>query len=219
MGIFDKLLGKKRKIPLIKDAYVNSCFNFDFKEENEERHFYEMEDLNEIFHQDLNELVNIPEKATVSVEKAIKEYPDFDVLYTWLGTCYSKRELNKPEKAREICLEGLRKCRRKSYLCGKLGMLEFESNNLPEAVKWWIRSCAVQSVGGQYLDGFSFLNLATIAKYLGLNECYHVLFDKSKKIQYIIFDAIGESEKASIVREQGNNSIEQAITLLCKHYF
>ena len=188
MEIFNRFFSKKKKLFFAtEDAYINSCFDFDFKEENEIRHFYEIEDLKEIFYQDLNGLINIPEKATNSVKKVIKEYPDFDVLYIWLGTCYNKHELNKPEKAQQIFLEGIMKCRRKSCLCGKLGMLEFESNNLSGAVKWWIRSYVLQSKSDQYSDGFSFLNLATIAKYLNLNNCYQVLFEQSKKIQNITF--------------------------------
>lgn len=201
---------KTKAILVVKgDAYVDSCFNFDFNEQNEKRIWYEMDELNERNSDTIRKM----ELA----EAALPKYPDYDIIYAWIG--WGKKESGQPEEARKAYLEGLMKSRRKSGLCGDLGMLEFEPyNNLHEAVKWWIRSCAIQSVEGQYSDGFSFLNLATIAKYLRLKKCYSKLFEQSKKIQNIIFDAAGESQRKYMVRDQGNNLIKQAITLLCKNY-
>jgi len=225
MGILDRLRGKKKtqtkRERAIRDSFVVSCFDFDFREEDDNRHWKEMKDLSEIYWKEMKEVYSgntgICSKAIISLETALEKYPDYDVLYSWLGFC--KRVLNGAKEARKIYLKGLKKSRTKAPLCGALGMLAFEENNLSEAVKWWIRSCAIQTVGKRYTNGFSFLNIATIAKYLGLKDCYSKLLEQSKKIQNVIFDASGERQRASIVQKQGNNSIKQAIEILCKDYF
>jgi len=207
MGILDRLKGKKKT--QARDSFVDS-FNFNFREEEDNRDWKEMKDLSEVCPYQSAQTHNM---KIIAVETVLQKYPDYDVLYSWLGS------LKGPKEARKVYLEGLKKSRIKAHLCGDLGKLAFEENNLSEAVKWWIRSCAIQAVGKRYTDGFSFLNLATIAKYFGLNDCYSKLFDQSKKIMNIVFDATGELQRASIVQKQGNNSIKQAIKLLCKDYF
>jgi hypothetical protein len=143
-------------------------------------------------------------------------YPDYDVLYLWLGYC--KKVLDGVDEARKIYLMGLEKSRLRAHLCSRLGMLAFEENNLSNAVKWWIRSCAIQATGGKYVDGTSFLNLAIIAKYLNLKKCHSKLWRQSLAIKDQTLTPSAELQRASMVQKQGTGSIAQAIEKLCVNY-
>jgi hypothetical protein len=97
-------------------------------------------------------------------------------------------------------------------------MMEFEANNLPDAVIWWIKSCAIQLSGASAAYGFSFLNLAYIAKGLGLANCNAVLLEQTDMRSSIRFDAEGAIQRYNLAANQGSEPIRQAILLLCDYY-
>lgn len=194
------------------DPYVDACFQFDFEELDESRVWHEIASLKEIpFIADTDK-----RKALAIAEGAMKEFEDYSFLYFWIGKL--RAQLNYPGEPKNTYLEGLQKGRNKPILCGGIAMWEFEHNNLAEAVKWWIKSCAIQLSCSLSKDGFSLLNLAYIAKGLGLAKYHIPLLEEAKRIQSIEFDSIGANQRYSLAYEQGNESIKNAISLFCNFY-
>ena len=73
------------------------------------------------------------DKALSLAEASLSQYPDYYFLYYWIGKLKGKmgQQQDEPKKT---YLEGLKKCRSKVTLCGGLAMMEFEANNLSDAV-------------------------------------------------------------------------------------
>ncbi len=194
------------------DAYVDSCFQFDFEEFEETRMWGlipGIKDIPLIADKD-------PRKALEAADTALKDYADYSFVFFWVGKL--KGKLGYPDEPRNTYLEGLQKGRNKPILCGGIAMWEFEHGNLAEAVKWWIKSCAIQLSCNLSTDGFSVLNLAYIAGGLNLPQYKASLLKKAKSISSIDFDSIGASQRYQLAGQQGNASIIAAISLLCEHY-
>ena len=194
------------------DPYVDSCFQFDFEEFDEPRVWHEIASLKDIpliADTDKN-------KALAIAEAAIQEFKDYSFLYYWIGKL--RGQLNYAGEPKKTYLEGLQKGRNKPILCGGIAMWEFEHKNLAEAVKWWIKSCAIQLSCSLSKDGFSFLNLAYVSEGLGLSVCQTTLLEESNRLQSIAFDSIGANQRYSLAYNQGNQSIKNAISLLCNFY-
>jgi hypothetical protein len=148
MNFLGKLRGNKSNqaaaTQTIQNQYANLCFNFDLTEGSDDRRMPDIPELYGIFTQEMQKaycghLENC-RAAIPLIEAAMQKYPDYHTLYHWLGYCTKK--LHGNDEARKIYLAGLEKCRLRASLCGGLGMLAFEENNLAVAVLWWIRSCA-----------------------------------------------------------------------------
>jgi hypothetical protein len=223
MNFLNRLRGTKRPEDADgapKDSFVDSCFDFIFREVPENRNWEEIIDLSEIFSKEMKDAFSGNTescyRAIPLLNAQLQKYPDYDLLYCWLGFC--KKALYGPNEARRTYLEGIEKSRSRAVICGRLGMLAFEEYDLPDAVKWWIRSCAIQVTGEKYVDGFSFLNLATIAKYLGLKKCYSKLWHRSLAIKDQAFTGSGEQQRALMAQQQRSEPIIEAIEKFCKNY-
>lgn len=199
--------------PPTGDNYIDSCFDSKLEELSESRQWHQIPDL-----------ASIPSLATSgrhdtaleTILKALDHYPDYDFLYTWLGHIQGER--GRPDLARDALLKGIQRSRSKSGLCDDLGMLEFEASHLPEAVQWWVRSCAIQLAYGHLRHANPFLRLATIALAIGLPECHTALLQTCDRIQYVRLNAAGEEACVRLVYAQGTKSIRQAIEMLCTSY-
>jgi len=205
---------------MIRDSYVKLCFDFNLKEAPDNRNWREIAEITEIYSKEMQNAFNGDTQSCTRamnlIETVLPKHPDFDVLYCWLGYC--RKMVYGNNEARKTYLQGLEKSRLRAELCGMLGKLSFAENNLADAAMWWIRSCAIQSNSGDFQDGFSFLNLATVAKYLNLKNCYIKLWNRDLSIRNHAFTPIAEQERAFMVQQQGNSSILKAIEKLCTEY-
>ena len=198
--------------PETGDSYIDSCFQFDFEEFSESRVWQEITPMKEIpFLADTNKRI-----ALATAETALKQYADYSFLYYWIGKL--RGDLNFPGEPKITYLEGLQKGRNKPFLCGGIAVWEFDRSNLAEAVKWWIKSCAIQLSCKLSNDGFSLLNLAYIAEGLKLSNYHAPLLKEAQRIQNIRFDGVGANQRYRLAYDQGNTSIKSAIALLCDYY-
>jgi hypothetical protein len=206
-------ISKKIKVPkLTGDPYVDSCFQLDFDELDEPRVWHEIAEL-----KDIPLLADSDKKKALdAAEKALKAYPDYDFAYFWVGNL--RGLLAYPGEPRKTYREGMKRSRSKLNLCIGVANWEFEQNNLAEAVRWYIRSCALQLGGKMYRAEFPFLNLAYIAEGLNLAKCKTALLKQVERIRNIKFDTEGANKRYRLAAEQGNDSIKKAISLLCDYY-
>jgi HEAT repeat protein len=204
-----------KKVGMTGDAYVDDCFRIDFDEMYEGR----------VWHQ-IPEARAIPEarnagrldEALRLAEELRQDQPDFYFSYYWLAELH--RRQGRDEEARKALIEGLGCARSKQSLCQAMGELEWERRNLPEAVKWWIKSVAVQ-VGSQYAtDYVAFLHLSYVAEALGLRTACSELrswVDRLRSGQ-IRLTAEAENEFYLATIEQGAPPLQRAIERLEDHY-
>jgi hypothetical protein len=198
--------------PRTGDAYVDSCFEFDFEEFDESRVWHEIASIKEIpFVADTD-----TRRALELAESALDDYRDYSFVYYWIGKL--RGQLSYPGEPRTTYLEGLRMGRNKPMLCGGIAVSEFDRGNLSEAVKWWIKSCAIQLSCGLSRDGFSFLNLAYVAQGLKLAQYKTPLIATGQDMQSIDFDSFGANQRILLAHEQGTASIKSAVSLLCDFY-
>ncbi len=194
------------------DPYVDDCFHFDFEEFEEPRRWAAMPGIKDIpYIADTDK-----QKALTAAEAALKDNPDYSFLFYWIAKL--RGSLGMPGEPQKTYLEGLQKGRNKPILCGGLAMHAFEHGDLAEAVKWWIKSAAIQFSCKLSVDGFSLLNLAYIAEGLHMPECQAPLLKAAQQLQSISFDAIGANERYHLALTQGNDSIKTAFDILCMFY-
>lgn len=202
-------MAKKFKRPSqTGNAYIDSCFQFELVDLDESRVWHEIDGLIDIPSlQDTDK-----KKALALAEASLPKFPDYDFVYVWIGRL--KGQLGYPGEPQNTYLEGIKKCRMKSSLCANLGSAEFEANQLEEAVRWWLISCTIQ-LNNRVLDWVSFLNLAYIAEGLSLSHCHSVLLKEADRFQSVRYSADTANERYHLATTQGNDSIKQAIVLLC----
>jgi hypothetical protein len=204
-----------RTPPATGDPYIDSCFTCNFKEEYEPRRWDQMDDLRAI-----RQLLDAGEfrRAHAPLKAAMERYPDYDVLYCWLAEICGK--LGKSVERITVMKVGLRKSRRKAWLCAKLAMAAFEADDLVEAVKWWIKSCAIQLGGGRAEDASPFLNLAYVAEGLGLGVAKTQFLRQADAMdnRQVRLNDKGANERYRVTSAQGNASVKQAVSLLCSFY-
>ncbi len=204
-----------KKIAMTGDAYIDDCFQIDFEEMYEERDWFKMP-----------EAKIIPDTANAGqVEQALRlaeelrdKYPDFYFSYYWLAVLYRKQK--RHNDGRKTLLEGLKFARSKQGLCSALGDLEWEQKNLSEAVKWWIKSVAVQ-VGSQYVTDFpSFLSLSYVAEGLGIGLACSELRDWVDRLRsgQLRLNGQAANEFYAATRSQATPAMRLAIEMLEKQY-
>lgn len=210
-----KTTSKRINVPKVTgDSYVDSCFQFEFEEFDEHRVWHEIASLKDI---PLLAEEGDKKKALDVAEIALKEYPDFDFTYLWVGKL--RASLGYSGEPPKTYFEGMQNSRSKLSLCTGMANWEFEHNNLAEAVKWYIKSCALQLGGKTDREAFPFLNLAYIAEGLYLTKYKTSLLKQVDRIQNIRFDAEGTRQRYQLAAAQGTISIQKAISLLCDYYF
>jgi hypothetical protein len=199
--------------PATGDPYIDSCFHFELDDRPEPRDWRRMEELAQIPR--LAAAGSVQDALTI-VEAELEGNPDFDFLYVWRG--YLQGRLGLRQDQRATYLEGLRKARSKISLCDHLGMWAFESDDLAQAVQWWIRSCVLQLGQGRTEVVQPFLRLAYLAEGLGLKACRSALLDQVDRIQHVRLNAEGEKACWRLAVDQGDDSVRRAVSLLCESY-
>ncbi len=147
------------------DPYIDDCLQLDFEEFDEGRLWGEMP-----------EAKAIPQAANAGqtdealhLAQALRDkHPDFHFAYRWLNYLYRKQ--GRLADARNAALAGLRLSKSKYDLCQVMADTEWEQGNLPEAVKWWLRSVMIQAGTKSLGDFASFLYLSYVAERSGLAD-------------------------------------------------
>jgi tetratricopeptide (TPR) repeat protein len=189
------------------DLYIDECFKIDFTEEKENRHWQDIPEAQEMIRE--GNAKNY-ENAIQHARELSKIYPDYDLSYYWLGRLYADQ--NKFEDSKKILLDGLRYAKSKVRLCDRIARTEYHAGNLPEAVKWWIRSMIIRIKTKNYDDPDPFLYLWYISEGLGLKDVSQILSERSST--GLTYEAANLLRRAAI--SQGTNSMKNAIIRACK---
>jgi HEAT repeat protein len=204
-----------KKVAKTGDPYIDDCFTIDFEEMVEDRDWFKISEAKAIPDASNAGLID---DALHLAEELRKQQPDFYFSYYWLGVLFRKQK--RPIDGRKILLEGLNLCRSKQSLCTALGDLEWEQHNLSEAVKWWIKSVAVQ-VGAQYVTDYgAFLHLSYVAEGLGIGVACLELRDWVDRVRsgQIRLNGQAANEFYGATSRQGTPAMRLAIELLEKNY-
>jgi len=233
MGMFNKLFGKKKKqvevsiedatdvSPMIKteagtgDKYVDTCLKIEFQETHDGRKWYEMPECKAVV-----EAGNAgrTEEALRLVKALRDKYQDFWFPYYWLNVLYRKQK--RYDDALKALFDGLRLSKSKYVLCAMMGSTRWETDNLLEAVKWWIRAIIIQIATKEITDDEPFLQLSYVAWQLGLKVVclrlrrYVDAINRTKP--RLIADAANRLYIAT--RLQGTESMKRTIALLDQEY-
>jgi HEAT repeat protein len=204
-----------KRIARTGDPYVDDCFQMDFDELYDERDWFKMPEAKAI---PAAANVGRQDEASRLAAELTRTHPDFYFGYYWLAVLYRKQK--RYDDARQALLEGLRQAKSKQDLCDGMAEMEWERHNLPEAVKWWIKSVALQ-VGSQYAtDYVPFLYLSYVAEALGIQVACSKLRSWVDSIRsgQLRLDAQAANALYSATSSQGTAAIRRAIELLLKHY-
>lgn len=203
--------------PFTGDAYVDDCFTINYQELPDSRDWFSIKQIKEAQHYQWSGDMN---KALEVMSKLVSEYSDFDIVYSWSAQVY--RRMGNFSKAIEILEEGLDKAKLKGGLCGDLGSLYFEElQDLKNAVKWWIRSCSIQLGGGKADLAFSFLNLSAVVNpFPSMDIQRQWLLNQADRIdnRRTRFNEKGLNDRHQMAINQGDQSMINAIRLLCSYY-
>jgi tetratricopeptide (TPR) repeat protein len=158
------------------------------------------------------------DEALGLAQELVRKHPDFYFGYYWLAVLHRKQK--RYDDARQSLLDGLRSARSKQSLCTGMGEMEWERRNLPEAVKWWIKSVAVQ-VGSQYAtDYVPFLQLSYVAEALGLGDACSELRSWVDRLRAggVRLNAEAANPLYLATSRQGTRAMRVAVELLEKQY-
>jgi tetratricopeptide (TPR) repeat protein len=196
-----------------QDSYVGSCFEVEFDELHESRDYRQIPEL-----QRVAELGNRDEiGAALDLLRSVAErYPDYDFIYGWRAILLSKS--GHLEGARAAIHEGLARSRSKYALCEDMGNIEFEWGNLAEAVKWWIKSIALQKRATATDSWHSYVYLAGVAAALGEEPASSTLLEAVDRQwpEKVRLNGQGRGRVALRVASEGNASMRRAIQRLCE---
>lgn len=204
-----------KKIAKTGDPYVDECFEIGSDELYEDRDWFNMPEAKAI-----PEAANAGqiEEALRLAEELRRKHPDFDFGYYWFAVLYQKQR--RYEDARKYLMEGLHSAKSKQGLYTAMGEMEWELQHVSEAVKWWIKSVAVQ-VGSQYAtDYVAFLHLSYVAEALGVQAACLQLRAWVDRIRTGQIRLTGQAanEFYLATNRQGTTSMRYAIELLYKQY-
>jgi tetratricopeptide (TPR) repeat protein len=210
-GIANKMQSDKQAVIYAKtsDSYIDECFDIDFASVGrDDRHWRDIPEAESIV-----DLANSgrTEEAILHANGLMAKATDFYFSYYWIGSLLSDQK--RYNEARTALKEGYKRCPRKYDLCDMLARVELESGNLPEAVKWWIRSLVIRVTTDSFEDPDPFLYLSYVAKVLGLFEASAELRAKSHQIRHVELDSSTASRLTSAVRLQDSESLKEAICL------
>jgi Zn finger protein HypA/HybF involved in hydrogenase expression len=198
-----------------RNAYVDSCFEIEFEEFADPRidsHHPEVGVIHEKFEQ------GAIEEAYRLSEAFRDKYPDFDLPYLWLADLYCKQ--GRYDEARNATTDGLQRAKAKYRLCHRRGYVEWKTNNVERAAKWWIKSIIIQISTKNLSDWAPFLYLSYIA------EFNRRLFDAADRLLRYV-DRIGtgkprlnptEAAKLRFDARRCHSDVQQAIAVLYKEY-
>lgn len=198
------------------DAYVDDCFSIQFADGKDDRAWSQIEGL-----KDVPGLVkqNRLEDAWSILDANKDAFLDFDFIYAWKATIFQKNGQN--DAARKTLVSGLKRSINKFLLYERFGFLEYETGNLNQAVKWWIKSI-VAMVGINAVTMWEpFIYLAYVAGTCGSENRFKILMAQVAKISVhgelsLEKDAVKKlQEKSSTLSVK---SVLKAIDCLCDNF-
>lgn len=197
------------------DAYIDSCFRFDFQQYKEDRDWSQIPEAIAIARAGN---AGETEEGIRLAKELRNKYLDFDFCYSWLGNLYLR--LNSYGEAYNAVSEGLRLARSKYSLCRTMGMIHLKVGELPEAVKWWIRSLVIRICAHKLNDVEILIYLSYVAEALGLDTECSILRRRADDINSggIRLSSQKANELYAWTRQWSSSSMKQAITLLVHEY-
>ena len=147
--------------PSTGDSFADSCFILDFLPSPDDRTGSRMEGLKEV-----PGLVKqgLLEDAWMILDEHHQTLKDLDFIYAFKALILQKN--GQPEAAEKTLLAGLKFGKGKFLLYERLGFLCFETGQLTEAVRWWIKSIVAMRMLNQVTMWEPFLYLAAAARVL-----------------------------------------------------
>lgn len=140
-------------------SYAQECFGPGLVEQSEACIWSQLPSAKEIVRagntQEWGEVVRL---ATV----LIQSHANHGFGYYWLGQAY--RGQRNLKRARECLEDGIGRASNKYSLCLKLGEVEWDRDDLPEAVKWWVKSVVLQFRANNLKEHAPFLYLSYVAE-------------------------------------------------------
>ena len=206
-----------RPIKVTGDPYVDECFRVELVEHFDGRDWFEIPQAKAASQagnaRRFDEGLRLAESLRHSM-------PDF--YYPYYCAAWLYEEQGRCDEARAILREGLKNAKSKHELCEAMGNAEWRARNLPEAVKWWIRSVALQVSAGRTTNYVPFLHLAYVAEALRLGMLASVLKNLADKISGlqggVVLRADAANELSAAVGAGPVRSMGQAIQLLATEY-
>lgn len=198
------------------DAFVDDCFSINFTGSRDDRVWSRIEGL-----KDVPGLVkqNRLEDAWSILDANKDAFRDFDFIYAWKATIFQKTGQN--DAARKTLISGLKRSKEKFLLCDRFGFLEYETGDLNQAVKWWIKSI-VAMIGINAVTMWEpFIYLAYVANICGSKNRFNLLMAQVEKISVhgelsLEEDAVKKlQEKAPTLSV---TSVLKAIDCLCDNF-
>lgn len=209
--IFSRIFTEDKQVT--NDQYVNSCLQLDFEEFDDDRVWYNIDEMKRIH--ELAESGEL-EKALALAKTILLKYYDFYYLYCKIGTLLDK--LGRSSEAEQLYFQGLEKSRSKADICNSLGNRAFERKDFKEAVRWWIKSAVIQLVAKRLIQGFPFLSLAYIAEGFELKACHEWLVSLADRVSKIRFNDEATNLRYKVAVCQDSNAIKQLIIAFWKQY-
>jgi hypothetical protein len=205
-----------KTIAMTGDPYVDDCFQIDFDEFYEERDWFNIPEAKAIAEAGNAGLIDEALRLTADLRQ---KYPDFYFCYYWFAILYRKQK--RYDDARKSLMEGLHFAKSKESLCAKMGDVEWEVHDLHQAVKWWIKSIAIQ-LGSQSVtdDDGVFLSLSYVAEALGMIGVCSKLRSWADRLRLgqIRLNAQPANDIYLATSRQATPAMRLAIELLDKHY-
>ena len=199
---------------LSASSYLDECLSSGLEDLPEERDAYRMPDVQPAHI--LGSGCATPEHVRLGHD-LIREYPDLDMPYYWLSHYYLLK--NDHQTARRLLEQGIGLCRRKRWLCGEYGELEYYAGNLREAVKWWARHAVLQIASSTYEAYSCFMYLGYVADWCSLPAESSLLFRVTDAIRCIRLNDIGQKELYLMTRNTDTSPVAQTIRrLVASHH-
>jgi hypothetical protein len=198
--------------------YVDNCITLQYSEIVDERVWDSVPEIHDLG--DGSKLSGDEKKKLA--ESLVSKYSDLDYLYSWRAIFYKRKE--NYEKAKTVLIEGLEISKRKYNLYMELGETEYYSNNILEAVRWWIQSILSQkSIGMTDRASYnSFLYLAYICKRLDIS---HIELELLKEVdsraygQIRLTDIEANNIYSLVDQEDKSDLIRKALSALYDRFY
>lgn len=211
-----------RTIDRTGDAFIDSCFHFDFIVLDEVRDWSQIPEAAALVKK-ANESIfsghpGKVKEAIILAEELRKKYPDFDFCYAWLGELYL--HLNSYGEAQKAVADGLRLARSKDHLCEKMAMIHLKVCELDEAVKWWIRALVIEISARKQNNIETLLYLSYVAEALELDIECQALRNEVDRISTSGFRLASDivQNLSALSQASGSPSLKRAIALFVREY-
>jgi hypothetical protein len=204
------------KIPSkTNNSYIDSCFQIDYQEFDDPRDWRKIPEANEFI--DAERSGKNTNVLLLLLDNIRTKYPDFHFSYSWYIKIYSSVGLD--DDVNKILKKGLNLSKRKDTICRNMGMAKWKEDNLPEALKWWIKCLVFQLNRDAYHDYELFLYLSIIANGFSLYS-ESSTFKRYANINGSGIEVIPEtvSKLRFQVSNHGTSSMKEALKILVKEY-